>query len=69
MSHVSSLVELVVLAIGTTGAVEFFRPVQPVLGAVSVVLLGVAHHARWQTRATDDLGALGDRLEMTVQFE
>jgi hypothetical protein len=43
--------KLVVLAIGTTGAVEFFRPIQPALGAISVLLLGIAFRARWQTRA------------------
>ena len=43
--------KLVVLAIGTTGAVEFFRPLQPLLGAVSILLLGIALRARWQTRS------------------
>ena len=42
--------KLVVLAIGTTGAVDYFRPLQPVLGAVSIVLLAIALRARWQTR-------------------
>ena len=42
--------KLVVLAIGTSGAVEWFRPIQPALGALSVVLLGVALRARWLTR-------------------
>jgi hypothetical protein len=42
--------KLVVLAIGTTGAVEYFRPLQPWLGAMSIVLLGVALRSRWQAR-------------------
>jgi hypothetical protein len=41
--------KVVVLAIGTTGAVEYFRPIQPALGALSVLLLGIALRARWQT--------------------
>jgi hypothetical protein len=39
--------KLVVLAVGTTGAVEYFRPMQPVLGALSIGLLAVALRARW----------------------
>jgi hypothetical protein len=39
--------KLVVLALGTTGAVEYFRPVQPALGALSVVLVGLALRSRW----------------------
>ena len=42
--------KLVVLAIGTTGAVDYFRPLQPMLGAASIVLLAIALRARWQTR-------------------
>ena len=42
--------KLVVLAIGTTGAVEVFRPLQPLLGALSILMLGIALWARWQTR-------------------
>lgn len=45
-----SATKVVVLAIGTTGAVEYFRPLQPALGAVSVLLLGIALRARWKTR-------------------
>jgi hypothetical protein len=46
--------KLVVLAIGTTGAVEYFRPVQPALGAISVLLLAIALRARWQTHVRVD---------------
>jgi hypothetical protein len=42
--------KLVVLALGTTGAVEWFRPIQPALGALSVAFLAAALWARWQTR-------------------
>jgi hypothetical protein len=41
----------VVVAIGTSGAVEWFRPIQPALGAISVVLLALALRARWPSRA------------------
>ncbi len=34
--------KLVVIALGTTGAMKFFEPIQPLLAAVSVVLLGWA---------------------------
>jgi hypothetical protein len=42
--------KLVVLALGTTGAVEWFRPIQPALGALSVAFLAAALWARWHTR-------------------
>jgi hypothetical protein len=42
--------KLVVFAIGTTGAIEYFRPLQPLLGALSILLLAIALRARWQTR-------------------
>jgi hypothetical protein len=38
--------KLVVLALGTTGAVELFAPVQPVLAVASIVLLAVALQRR-----------------------
>ncbi|MCU0267326.1 MAG: hypothetical protein MUF83_01635 [Acidimicrobiales bacterium] len=38
--------KLVVLALGTTGALELFAPVQPLLAVGSVVLLAVALRAR-----------------------
>ena len=38
--------KLVVLALGVSGALRFFAPVQPVLGVASVALLGVTAWAR-----------------------
>lgn len=38
--------KLVVLALGTAGALTYFEPVQPLLGAAGVVLLGWAVRAR-----------------------
>jgi hypothetical protein len=47
--------KLVVLAVGTSGAVEWFQPAQPALGALSVVLLALALRTRWRPlRATGD---------------
>jgi hypothetical protein len=43
--------KLVVLAVGTTGALDYFRPLQPLLGLASLVLLGVALGARLRVRA------------------
>jgi hypothetical protein len=43
--------KLVVLAVGTTGALDYFRPLQPLLGLASLVLLGVALRVRLQVRA------------------
>ncbi len=38
--------KLVVLALGSGGALSYFAPVQPLLGFLSVALLGYALHAR-----------------------
>lgn len=38
--------KLVVLALGTTGALDWFAPAQPVLGIVSIALLAWALRAR-----------------------
>lgn len=38
--------KLVVVALGTTGAMKYFEPVQPVLAIASVALLGVALQRR-----------------------
>lgn len=38
--------KLVLLALGTTGAMQFFEPVQPYLAAASIALLGWALYAR-----------------------
>ena len=41
---------IVVAAIGVSGATDYFRPLQPLLGAGSAVLLGLALRARWRSR-------------------
>lgn len=38
--------KIVLLALGTTGALQFFEPVQPYLAAASILLLGWALYAR-----------------------
>jgi len=38
--------KLVLLALGTTGALQFFEPIQPYLAGLSIVLLGWALYAR-----------------------
>lgn len=38
--------KLVLLALGTSGAMQYFEPIQPLLAAVSVVLLVWAFHKR-----------------------
>ena len=38
--------KIVLLALGTTGALQFFEPVQPYLAAASIILLGWALYAR-----------------------
>ena len=43
--------KLVVAALGTTGAVEVFAPVQPLLAVASVALLAVALRRRLATRS------------------
>ena len=40
--------KLVVLLLGTSGALNLFEPVQPLLAALSFVLLGVAVWFRWR---------------------
>lgn len=42
--------QLVVAALGTTATADYFRPLQPVLAAVSVVMLGLALRARFRAR-------------------
>lgn len=41
---------LVVAAIGVSGATNYFRPLQSILGVGSTVLLGLALRARWRSR-------------------
>jgi hypothetical protein len=43
--------KLVVLAVGVSGALDYFRPLQPLLGAASLLLLGAALWARLRARA------------------
>jgi hypothetical protein len=43
--------KLVVLAVGASGALAYYRPLQPLLGAVSVVLLGLALRVRLRIHA------------------
>jgi hypothetical protein len=44
--------KLVVVALGTSGARQWFEPVQPVLAVGSIVLLAYALHARIRGKAT-----------------
>lgn len=44
--------KLVVLAVGATGAMQWFAPLQPVLAVAGMVLLAVAAWARLRPRAT-----------------
>lgn len=41
--------KLVVLAVGISGALDYFRPLQPLLGGISLALLGLAVWARLAT--------------------
>lgn len=41
--------KLVLVALGTTGAVNYFEPVQPYLGALGIVALAIALHKRLTT--------------------
>ncbi|MHB1927877.1 MAG: hypothetical protein ACYCUG_00300 [Acidimicrobiales bacterium] len=43
--------KLVVLAVGISGALDYFRPLQPLLGGMSLALLGLALWARLAARA------------------
>lgn len=38
--------KLVLIALGTTGAVNYFEPVQPYLGAIGIIALAYALHQR-----------------------
>lgn len=44
--------KLVLVALGSTGAVRWFEPLQPVLALVSVILLAVALRARLRTSSS-----------------
>lgn len=47
--------KLVVVALGTTGARQWFEPVQPVLAGASIVLLALALRARLRSSVSCDL--------------
>ncbi len=49
--------KLVVLALGVSGALNVFRPLQPLLGLLSLILLGVALWARLRVRTSDPVAA------------
>ena len=53
--------KLIVLAIGTTGALDWFAPAQPLLAVASVVLLGWALRTRLRTADTCRIAAPGPR--------
>jgi hypothetical protein len=55
--------KLVVLALGASGALTYFEPIQPLLGLLSVGLLGYALWLRLRPSpyATSRSGSLGDR--------
>ena len=52
--------KLVLLALGTTGAMQFFEPVQPYLAAASISLLGWALYARMTRENSCRLPARAD---------
>ena len=47
--------KIVLLALGASGALQFFEPVQPYLAGASIVLLGWALHARLTPESSCDL--------------
>lgn len=40
--------KVVLLLLGTSGAFTYFEPVQPLIGGLSLILLGVAVYFRWK---------------------
>lgn len=53
--------KLVVLAVGMSGATGFVRTSQPVIGLISVALLGLALRTRFRSRVTSQGGTLANR--------
>lgn len=53
--------KLVLLALGTTGAVNYFEPVQPYLAALGVVALAYALHKRLTTAGSCPVPELASR--------
>lgn len=52
--------KLVLLALGYTGAIQFFEPIQPYLAVGAIALLGWALHARITKEAACPLEVAGD---------
>ena len=55
--------KLVLLALGTTGAVNYFEPVQPYLAAVGIVALAYAFHKRITTADVCELPQPPEKAE------
>jgi hypothetical protein len=51
--------KLVLIALGSTGAVNYFEPVQPYLGALGVVMLGWALRSRLRSAVSCAVSAAG----------
>lgn len=50
--------KVVLIALGTTGAVNYFEPIQPYLGALGIAALAYALHKRLTTFDTCTLGSI-----------
>jgi hypothetical protein len=48
--------KVVIVALGATGARQWFEPIQPVLAVVSIILLGWALRARLRSADTCRVG-------------
>ncbi|GGC67284.1 hypothetical protein [Hoyosella rhizosphaerae] len=46
--------KLILLAIGTSGALSVWAPIQPILAVVAVLALGIATYLWWQRRPCAD---------------
>lgn len=55
--------KLVLLALGTTGALSIWQPVQPLLALVSLGMLGFAVLQRWRRRHCVDKSCTAPRVE------
>jgi len=54
--------KLVLLALGTTGAVNYFEPVQPFLGTLGIVALAYALHRRLSNASECSVGELQNSI-------
>jgi hypothetical protein len=61
--------KIVLLALGTTGALQFFEPIQPYLAAASIALLGWALHARLTRESSCRIAARAPALEPAIDEE